>query len=215
MKRTLFFILLLSVFLFTSCELLSYLLLGDQPEDYEEGYTTVKCEPDAKIYLVKLNTTSQKIGASYTGKVTGTSRSVADNFEESFADTDSFIRSMIYTLNTTPIDNSREVANTSSIKKGYNEDIAFTKDGTYPFWTFVKKGSTTNSGIPGEVTGVCKYVGKHCYIFADSKDSNSSIINLNDKDYENLAKKFDECYELEVSVIGNPVYQEYIWIDTS
>ena len=72
------------IFLFTSCELLTYLLLDDKPENYEEGTKTVKCDPDAKIYLVKLNTTNEKIGANYTGKVTGASRSVDETFEKSY-----------------------------------------------------------------------------------------------------------------------------------
>ena len=196
------------IFLFTSCELLTYLLLNDQPDDYEEGTKTVKCDPDADIYLVKLNTTNEKIGASYTGKVTGASRSVDETFEQSYADTDSFIRAINESLVNVEIDSSRAASSTNYIKSDINE-LNFTEGGKYTLWSFTKPGATANSGIPGQVEGICKYAGEHCYVFADKKDSSSDLINLTTSDYKALGRKFDECYELEIAVLGDPFYKKY------
>ena len=93
-------------------------------------------------------------------------------------------------------------------------NLSYSKNDTAKFYSYTK----TETNILGkevdvseQVTSTCKYVGKHCYIFADNRNSSSSSkgIELSDNDYKLLGQKFDSCYDLETSIIGNPIYTEY------
>ena len=211
-------IFLLSLFafalFFSSCELLDLLLEG-QPSGstykYEEKEINIPvqdCGPDDTLYLVKLNNSNGIIDREQTGYV----KSIRSAAGEEEADTDRFLREQYNRLMNLLVEDAGRAA-ASPIKTAYNTKT-YRKGETAQFWAYVEKRKDKNNNeynIPGLVNATCQYVGEHCYVFADNTDKNKSSkgISLKDSDYVALGEKFESCYELETSVIGNPIYSQY------
>lgn len=209
MKKLFILILTVSFIVFAGCDLFQ------EPggEDYKEATTNIKINSQGDAFLVKLNKSMDKIGKSYTGKVTKThSRSVQEVIEGNYPDQDSFIRQLNVTTQTLLSENlvnsSREAEESSVIKDDINE-LIFAKGSENTFWSFTQQGETYNTGIPGQVSATCKYVGKHCYVFADDNNSKKEILNVTNSEYEEIGKKFDACYELETKINGDSFYKKY------
>lgn len=198
-------VIIFTAFLLTGCELLDMLF-----DPGTEVNVPVGSKGDA--FVVKMNVSDDIISKDDTGEITNvtTSRTADDTFNTEYPDTDSFIRALNNRFMNLSIieDGSRAAGSSAKIGTGINQ-LNYTTGGTYPFWSFVETADNRNGGIFGQVNGVCKYAGKHCYIFADEKDKSSRLINLTDKDYVKLGQKFDSCYELETKIIGNPIYTRY------
>ena len=219
MKNKLFSRVLIIVslcFMFSGCELLNMLLDdGSSSYRYKETKQTVNVPQkyyNSYVYLVKLNNSEAIIDKDYTGYVTARRSILADDEPA----TDKFLREQNQRLADAFVqtaDRAADRAAGSKIVSGYNTTTYKLGD-SKTFWAYVqtktdKKGNEYN--IPGTVKASCKYVGDHCYVFADNTDKNNSSkgINLNDTSYKSLGQKFDACYELETSVIGNPIYSQY------
>lgn len=211
MKRFIF-ILFISL-LFCGCSFFSS-LFGSKDEEVEK---TVKVNSNGDVYLVKLNMSNKTIKGDNTGYVTDVSRSAADSLE--YYDTDSFVRDLNKQINDGVgalfSDSSRSIGIQSSVASGYST-TSF--GATETFWSYVDTktqttilGGTQEVNVPGEVTAEKKYTGTYCYIYADTKNDSGADkgISLSDDDYKALGQKFDACYALETSVIGNPLYSKY------
>ncbi|MBO4629748.1 MAG: hypothetical protein J5687_07350 [Treponema sp.] len=211
MKRFIF-ILFISL-LFCGCSFFSS-LFGSKDEEVEK---TVKVNSNGDVYLVKLNMSNKTIKGDNTGYVTDVSRSAADSRE--YYDTDSFVRDLNKQINdgvgTLFSDSSRSVGIQSSVASGYST-TSF--GATETFWSYVDTktqttilGGTQEVNVPGEVTAEKKYTGTYCYIYADTRNDSGADkgISLSDDDYKALGQKFDACYALETSIIGNPLYSKY------
>lgn len=213
-------IFLLSLFafalLFSSCELLDLLLEG-QPSGstykYEEKEIKIpvqNCGPDDTLYLVKLNNSNGIIEDKQTGGINpgDISYRSAENFF--YSDSDSFIRQLNANMQLNAAEYiSRAASSSSSIVSGYSSR-QYAKGQQTKFWSYTETIGE-NKYISNEVNASCKYVGDYCYVFADISDSKKADqgISLSNADYIALGQKFDSCYQLEVSVSGNPFYQEY------
>ena len=214
MKKLLVCLSLCLLFMFSGCEFLSSVLLGDgyQQESYKETCQFVKTDENANIYLVKLNNSDVTIKAQETGYANNP-RSVMTQPAD-YSDTDSFIRSLNRQLNLSlENDCARSAASARTVTSGYNQK-KYIKGETAYFWSFTKIEKNImgqEKDVSENIQTECKYVGEHCYIFADSKNSRlgSKGINLSDSEYKKLGEKFDACYELEVSVNGHPFYRKY------
>ena len=213
MKRLLFLVFVLFIFLFSGCEILDVLLGLEDQEAYQEKEQTVPIKDnvieDSTVYLVKLNNSEQKIEARKTGYVKSIQPRNIDE-EEEYCDTDSFIRAQNRKLSLIAAENAaRSVDSSRAVVPGYNTQKTYDVGDADNFFSYVN--IKNNKNISETVIGICKYAGKHCYVFADQNDSNKidKGINLSDTDYKNLGKKFDSCYELETSVLGNPFYTKY------
>ena len=219
MKKFTKLIFIFSIFLFTSCEILDALLDFESEENSNEKTqtaqyktTTVQTNPEGMIYYVKLNNSEEIV----TAKETGYARFA--ELPEEKNDTDSFIRNLNSQLNEcvkNSVENasSRAADDSTTVTSGYKK-LTYSEGDTTNFYSYTKTETTIlgqEKNISEEVNSICKYAGKHCYVFADKKNSSmtSKGINLSDDDYKKLGQKFDSCYELETSIIGNPLYSEY------
>ncbi len=204
LKNVLFIIFI--AFLFTGCELLDIFF-----DPGTEVNVPVGSKGDA--FVVKMNVSEEIITASKTGTIKDvtTSRAAVDEaFNAQYPDTDSFIRALNNSfMNLTVNEDGSRAAGSSSTTGTDINQLNYQKGGKYPFWSFIETANNRNGGIFGQVDGICKYAGKHCYVFSDEKDKSNRLIRLTDEDYVALGQKFDSCYELETAVIGDPFYKKY------
>ena len=216
MKKFCLLLIVFSLFLCSGCELLSQLLLGDEPAEQKE--VDVSTDSSAEIYLVKLNNSSKTVNVQQTGYVSSVESARFSN-ETEYTDTDSFIRNLNRQLNekvseSYALEAARSSTSDRAITQGYNTTISYKAGDTKKFWSYVKTEKTITGkekNISGQVSAVCKYAGNHCYVFADSKNEQLTDkgINLSNSDYKTIGQKFDSCYELETSVNGSPFYEKY------
>ena len=235
MKKNLFFSLFILCFLLSSCELLELLLddSGYSGGNYKYKETLVdvpilgnddeSTEPDSQVdyeitsdskktvYLVKLNNSDDIINKNHTGYVKSIKyRNAAEN---PVCNTDNFIRKLNEELTVIPMQQAQRSAVSDYIVENYSSKT-YTKGQTETFWSYVNiknKDTSYEEYVPGQVNATCKYAGEYCYVFADDSDSRKSSkgINLSSNDYVALGQKFDECYELETGILGNPLYKKY------
>ena len=217
MKRILFLLIFLLSFSLCCCSLLSGLLGTSSNEKVIE--TDVPVNTKGEVYLVKLNMSQKIIKGENTGYVSGVSSRAAAESGNSYYANEAFLRDInnqiTQGVNNYYASGARAAASQSSVVTGYSTKTYGT---TEKFWSYVDTktertllGGTQEGNIPGQLTTTKKYEGKHCYVYADNKNSNSVSkgISLSDADYKALGEKFDSCYELETSVLGNPLYQKY------
>ncbi len=203
------------LFIFT----LSGCIMPDLKSEYEDPgieKLTIKTKTNGRVFLVKLNTSDEIITSEKTGWV---SRS-ADSDSFSLNNTDYIRREnkRIYDGLKT-LDSDRAAANPYGSKSSGIDTSSFKKGDTEYFWSITDQKERKNAKgevietlpVTKSVAAICKYAGSHCYIFADVSDNNTGEkgIKLEDTDYQTLGQKFDEIYDLETAVIGNPVYEEY------
>lgn len=221
MKRYLFLICFACLFLFSSCDLLYEMLGGSETTktntntnteiEEEPSSVTVKADPTGTTYLVKLNVSNGIIANNKTGYARFASVSEQKN-------SDSVVQNMRARFDeglqkAMQEDSARNAFAERAIVSGVN-NLSYSKNETAEFYSYTKTETTIlgkEVDVSEQVTSTCKYVGKHCYIFADDRNSSSSSkgIELSDNDYKLLGQKFDSCYDLETSIIGNPLYTEY------
>lgn len=204
---------------FSSCELLTDILGGGSQEEAftKKVIDSSNIKPNTDVYLVKLNTSNELI----TAKKTGYARSVEEfTTESNINDTDMFIRDLNRQINEnikkiTTNGSARSIGNAGSDWAVVGKVKTYTTNDSEQFYSFtrteVNSITKTTKNISEEITGKCKYVGKHCYIFADTRNNELSEkgINLSNTDYYDLGVKFDSCYELETKINGNPFYTDY------
>ena len=213
MKQYFFVLLVFISLLFCGCSFFSS-LFGSDDKEVEQ---TVKVNGTGDVYLVKLNMSNKIIKGDNTGYVTSVSRSADDG--SGYYDTDSFIRDLNKQINdgveALYSDSSRSIDIQRSVATGYSTK---TFGSTEKFWSYVstKKstsilGGTQEINVSGEVTAERIYDGTYCYIYADTRNGSGTDkgISLSEDDYIALGQKFDACYALETSVIGNPLYSKY------
>ena len=216
MKKIIFLICFSSLFLFSSCDLL-YEMLGESETtktntnteiEEEPSSVTVKADPTGTTYLVKLNVSNGIIANNKTGYARFASvpkEKNSDNLVQNMrARFDEGLKKAMQE------DSARNASAERAIVSGVN-NLSYSKNETAEFYSYTK----TETNILGkevdvseQVTSTCKYVGEHCYIFADNNNISNGI-ELSDNDYRLLGQKFDSCYDLETSIIGNPLYTEY------
>lgn len=206
MKRILVLILTSFIFLFSSCDILNA-LLGFEDDEKNNTYTTIY--DNSYVYFIKLNTSQEIVKAKDSGYVTKITSA-------RLSDTDSFIQN----LNTQFYQNFTESSArsaSSSMTAGYNEQT-YNLNQTKNFWSYINQikktddeGNDYYENVPGQVEALCKYVGNHCYVFADIKNnaSASKRIQLYDQDYVKIGEIFDSCYDLETNINGSPLYETY------
>lgn len=202
-------------FVFSGCELLMDILGGGSQEEAftEKVIDSSMIKPNTDVYLVKLNTSYELIKGKKTGYAT---RTVDDFIQTNEKDTDSFIRDLNNAINegmqNATNDASRAAIDGSEISYGYNQ-LSYSIGKTRKIYTYTRTEKTIlgQSNISEQITGICKYAGKHCYVFADENNSKlkNKGINLSDDAYYNLGVKFDSCYELETKINGDPFYTKY------
>ena len=197
------FIILVTLLLFSGCKLFTNLFTGGQ---YEEKTKTIEIDTSKgtsnKVYLVKLNVSDQKIGASKTGRITATREAEEQNEIEDtdFLDTDQIIRNRNYELNQLMNETVRSAARAGDSGSSYIKRSDSTTEKTYSignagpnFKAFTKIVNGVEVSEP--ISTKCVYAGKHCYIFADTSVSESDLhkrgIHLSTDNYKALGEKFD------------------------
>ena len=212
-KKVLLIFCIAFAFVFSSCDFLDFLF---EESGSTDNFVTVtqESDPDFYTYYVKLNMSSK----TFKAKQTGYARMVDGAEENKNNDTDSFIRNFNRQLNEKvklDVQNeaNRSAAGDRAVVSAYSQ-LSYIKGEEEAFYSYTKTEKTLLGGeknISESITSICKYVGQHCYVFADTKNSrlSSKGISLSDSDYVKLGQKFDDCYEREVAINGNPFYEEY------
>ena len=217
-KNVLFAVLFCFCFVFSGCELLMDILGGGtQEENFDKKYVDLSnLKPNTDVYLVKLNTSYELISA----RKTGYARSAEEFTPESNNDTDKFIRDLNKQINemmkTSAKDESARSIGSSGSERAVGGKVkTYTLGDTEKFYSFTRTEedpiTKNEKNISEPITGKCKYVGNHCYVFADTRNDKLTEkgINLSNTNYYNLGQKFDSCYELETKINGNPFYTDY------
>lgn len=197
MKRVYFLILLFISFSLCGCKFFSNLFGGD--DDDELVTQTVYTQTKGDVYLVKLNNSNEIIKGENTGYVTEVSRSAVEENKE-YNDTDFYVRDLNNKVNEFLIKESSSRVAQLTIGNGV-KTLNDEKDDTNDFYVFVSDDKLQ------KVPCVCKYVTNHCIVYADKDNSR---FNINDLAYEKIAKKFENCYVNETSIIGSPIYESYV-----
>ncbi|MBO4533250.1 MAG: hypothetical protein J5726_06075 [Treponema sp.] len=195
---------------------------------------TVNTSGTGHVYLVKTNTSTQK---TIQGRNTGSIESVVsrsagvDELELSALREDLFIQKQneeIREALSRISDGARSAGDNvdlNHIGTGYSS-LNYSKGDSAQFYSFSEGIANGNmlEGISHLLNATCYYAGEHCYVFGDDSEKNGAKknqgIDLNYSSYstdatesENsffkLGKIFDECYELETSIIGDPTYENY------
>ena len=216
MKKILVIFMLATV-VFTGCK--------HKQDDSDFTTKTVKIDRDGEVYLIKLNPTHKTYYADETGYVSGIKRSAVD---ESTTDTDFYIRSMNNKITHGLIQSESERSAARAVSLGHqteNLDNVIVGN-TQKFYSIVEMRNSktgeriyqqTNDdnvlNISKQINTECKYVGTHCIVYADNK--NTTILDANndyiaDNAYTALGQKFDEVYEEVKNIIGDPKYTKYI-----
>ncbi len=185
------------------------------------------------------NSSSKTIKANNTGYVDSTkNRSITEENDISFSSAkfhdDNFIRQQNqFIKESLSQDFSRSASNDkyNSLVTNKN-DLNYELNDTETFKSFndyklINQGKSNEykEGVCGTVTAKCFYIGKYCYVFGDISDmpdennpegkkSEKGIkLNYSSDETQNsfvlLGKNFDDYYELETAIIGNPVYNTY------
>ena len=211
-KSFLFIISICLCFVFTGCDILDVLFDGSSEDSFTT--VTVKSDPNVITYLVKLNMSEKTLKANQTGYARFADITEANKNN----DTERFVRNLNRQINEcvkadVASSANRSAAGDRAIVSEYLP-LNYKKGNTETFYSYTKTEKTLlgqEKNISEEVSSVCKYVGTHCYVFADTKNSKlaSKGISLSDSDYEKLGQKFDSCYEREIAINGNPFYEEY------
>ena len=165
------------------------------------------------IFLLKYNTsTNQIIRSGDTGYIVGAqSRNAADNEEVL---NDSFIPSKKFNNAAQQMNDNfmkafkeapkvtARAANENPIVSGKNTEIA----SKTKFWSYTSKNNSSDfmDGKMTEINVSEPIVGDHCYIFVDTKATTITSQMVTD-----LKEKFDDCYELETAIMGDPIYSKY------
>ncbi len=217
-KNVLFAVLFCFCFVFSGCELLMDILGGGtQEENFTEKIVDLSdLEPNTDVYLVKLNTSNQLISA----RKTGYARSAEEFSSETNNDKDKFIRDLNRQINemmktSAKNDSARSIGSSESERAVVGKVKTYSTGDTEKFYSFTRTEedpiTKKEKNISESITGKCKYVGNHCYVFADTRNDNltEKEIYLSNTDYYNLGQKFDSCYELETKINGNPFYTDY------
>ena len=217
-KNVLFAVLFCFCFVFSGCELLMDILGGGtQEENFTEKIVDLSdLEPNTDVYLVKLNTSNQLISA----RKTGYARSAEEFSSESNNDKDKFIRDLNRQINemmktSAKNESARSIGSSGSERAVVGKVKTYTLGDTEKFYSITRTEedpiTKNEKNISESITGKCKYVGNHCYVFADTRNDNltEKEIYLSTTDYYNLGQKFDLCYEREITINGNPYYTSY------
>lgn len=212
-KNVLVILCIVLCFVFSSCDFLNFLFEDSGSTD---SFTTVTVESDPKLqtYLVKLNMSQKTLKANQTGYARFADVSDANQNN----DTESFVRNLNRQINEgvkaeVAANAGRSASGDRAVVSGYSQ-LSYSKGSNAYFYSYTRTEKTLlgqEKNISESIQTVCKYSGTYCYVFADKQNSNLSSkgISLSDSDYEKLGKKFDECYEREIAINGDPFYEKY------
>lgn len=212
-KNVLVILCIVLCFVFSSCDFLNFLFEDSGSTD---SFTTVTVESDPKLqtYLVKLNMSQKTLKANQTGYARFADVSDANQNN----DTESFVRNLNRQINEgvkaeVAANAGRSASGDRAVVSGYSQ-LSYSKGSNAYFYSYTRTEKTLlgqEKNISESIQTVCKYSGTYCYVFADKQNYNLSSkgISLSDSDYEKLGKKFDECYEREIAINGDPFYEKY------
>lgn len=212
MKKFLFSAVIFASLFFSGC-------LFDNSSGIING-KIVTVDSNGDVYLVKLNNSDDWINARDTGSVelnipgyqsNSSIRNVYDkelslvnSDSEKVFDGDSFIRQqnlkVIEEINNRKAA-ARSAGNSRNIVLGIDTTDYSKKSITQSFYCYAEDTDKENL-----IKADLMYTGEHCYVYADQKNNDCEKTKLEQEVYERLAHKFDEIYDLEVAVIGDPVY---------
>ena len=185
-KNVLFAVLFCFCFVFSGCELLMDILGGGtQEENFDKKYVDLSnLKPNTDVYLVKLNTSYELISA----RKTGYARSAEEFTPESNNDTDKFIRDLNKQINemmkTSAKDESARSIGSSGSERAVGGKVkTYTLGDTEKFYSFTRTEedpiTKNEKNISEPITGKCKYVGNHCYVFADTRNDKLTEKGIN------------------------------------
>ena len=212
-KNVLVILCIVLCFGFSSCDFLNF-LFEDSGSTDSFTTVTVKSDPNLQTYLVKLNMSQKTVKADQTGYARFADVSDANQNN----DTESFVRNLNRQINEgvkaeVAANAGRSASGDRAVVSGYSQ-LSYSKGSTAYFYSYTRTEKTLlgqEKNISESIQTVCKYSGTYCYVFADEQNSNLSSkgISLSDTDYVELGEKFDECYEREIAINGDPFYEEY------
>lgn len=216
MKKILFAAIILFTVLFSSC------FHGNPKPEYQDPAVksiTVNTYTDGPVYLNKLNISNEIIEDKKTGYA---ARSI-EAYDKPVNTTDGLIQrenQRIYDLFKGDDASRAATTNLGTVAEDGGNETNYSVGKTLEFNSIVGQNIVKNSkgeitkieNITEDISSKCVYAGEHCYIFADQEDTEleEKGITLTVGDYEDLGATFDSIYALETSVIGNPIYKNYI-----